>query len=169
MCPAPVWKPVCPTTPCSSTVPGRLLIKQRPNASERPGWQSTGSSMSAYRNVSMSGRFHLKAYKCCLPRTVKLCKPLKSGDYKLHLEAEGLKETKIVSVCVVGKRDLFSVWYNLYTIVFGVVFFLNGDFVSDAPKFKFRFDEGNDAFTMETVTLVPANYSWMSCSSINGR
>lgn len=37
--------------------------------------------------------------------TVKLCDPLKSGDYKLHLEAGGHKETKTILVCVVGKRD----------------------------------------------------------------
>ncbi|KAF3836510.1 hypothetical protein F7725_029068 [Dissostichus mawsoni] len=34
-------------------------------------------------------------------RTVMLCVTLKSGDYKLHVEAGGLKETKTISVCVV--------------------------------------------------------------------
>ncbi|TKS87749.1 Receptor-type tyrosine-protein kinase FLT3 [Collichthys lucidus] len=34
--------------------------------------------------------------------TLKLCQPLKSGDYKLHLEAGGRKETKTISVCVAG-------------------------------------------------------------------
>ncbi|KAK1884970.1 Receptor-type tyrosine-protein kinase FLT3 [Dissostichus eleginoides] len=34
-------------------------------------------------------------------RTVMLCVTLKSGDYKLHMEAGGLKETKTISVCVV--------------------------------------------------------------------
>ncbi|KAK5877899.1 hypothetical protein CesoFtcFv8_025361 [Champsocephalus esox] len=33
-------------------------------------------------------------------RTVKLCVTLKSGDYKLHVEAGGLKDTKTISVCV---------------------------------------------------------------------
>ncbi|XP_041817621.1 receptor-type tyrosine-protein kinase FLT3 isoform X2 [Chelmon rostratus] len=71
-------------------------------------------------------------------RTVKLCHPLKSGDYKLHLEGGGLKETKTISVCVV-----------------------------DEPTFKFRINEDNNTLTFETVSLVPANYTWMSCSSSN--
>ncbi|XP_044031609.1 receptor-type tyrosine-protein kinase FLT3 isoform X2 [Siniperca chuatsi] len=69
-------------------------------------------------------------------RTVKLCDPLKSGDYKLHLEAGGQKETKTISVCVVDK-----------------------------PKFIFRINDVDNTFTFETVSLVPANYTWMSCSS----
>lgn len=40
---------------------------------------------------------------------MKLCDPLVSGDYKLHLEAGGQKETKAISVCVVGERDLLCV------------------------------------------------------------
>lgn len=55
------------------------------------------------------------SYECCLLRTVKLCDVLKSGDYKLHLEAGGQKETRTISVCVVGKRDVLcasgNVWY----------------------------------------------------------
>ncbi|KAM9337200.1 receptor-type tyrosine-protein kinase FLT3-like [Symphorus nematophorus] len=70
-------------------------------------------------------------------RTVKLCDPLKSGDYRLQLEAGGQKETKTVSVCVV-----------------------------DEPNFKFRSNDDN-TFTFETETLVPANYTWMSCPSSN--
>ncbi|XP_020500910.2 receptor-type tyrosine-protein kinase FLT3 [Labrus bergylta] len=70
--------------------------------------------------------------------TVKHCDPLKSGDYKLHLKAGGQNETKTISVCVV-----------------------------DRPEFKFNTDIDNDAFTFLTVTLVPANYTWMSCSSAN--
>ncbi|XP_029313404.1 LOW QUALITY PROTEIN: receptor-type tyrosine-protein kinase FLT3 [Cottoperca gobio] len=71
-------------------------------------------------------------------RTVKLCDELKSGDYKLHLEAGGLKETKTVSVCVVG-----------------------------TPRFKLRNNNVNNTVVIETVTLVPANYTWMSCSLSN--
>ncbi|XP_034718604.1 receptor-type tyrosine-protein kinase FLT3 isoform X1 [Etheostoma cragini] len=70
-------------------------------------------------------------------RTVKLCGALKSGDYKLHLEAGGQKETKTISVCVVGR-----------------------------PKFTFR-NNDNDLYTFETVSLVPANYTWKSCSLSN--
>ncbi|KAM6971586.1 receptor-type tyrosine-protein kinase FLT3-like [Tautogolabrus adspersus] len=70
--------------------------------------------------------------------TLKLCDPLKSGDYKLHLKAGGQNETKITSVCVV-----------------------------DPPKFKFTTDADNDTFTFLTATLVPANYTWMFCSTSN--
>ncbi|KAM3593690.1 uncharacterized protein V6R79_019352 [Siganus canaliculatus] len=71
-------------------------------------------------------------------RTVRLCGPLTSGNYKLHLEAGGQRETKTMAVCVVGE-----------------------------PKFKFRVNEVNNTFTFETVSLVPANYTWMSCVSSN--
>nr|XP_046226788.1 receptor-type tyrosine-protein kinase FLT3 isoform X2 [Scatophagus argus] len=71
-------------------------------------------------------------------RNVKLCDRLISGDYKLHLEAGGQKRTMTISVCVVGK-----------------------------PEFKFRVNGENNTFTFETVSLVPANYTWMSCSSSN--
>lgn len=71
-------------------------------------------------------------------RTVKLCDVLKSGDYKLYLEAGGHKETKTISVCVV-----------------------------DTPKFKFRINNVTNTFTFETVSHVPANYTWMSCSLFN--
>ncbi|XP_037613488.1 receptor-type tyrosine-protein kinase FLT3 isoform X1 [Sebastes umbrosus] len=70
-------------------------------------------------------------------RTVKLCDVLKSGDYKLHLEAGGQKEIRTISVCVV-----------------------------DTPKFKFRINNTNTV-TFETASLVPANYTWMSCSLSN--
>uniref|UniRef100_A0A8C3GB73 receptor protein-tyrosine kinase n=1 Tax=Cyclopterus lumpus TaxID=8103 RepID=A0A8C3GB73_CYCLU len=70
-------------------------------------------------------------------RIVKLRDVLKSGDYKLHLEAGGQIETKTISVCVV-----------------------------DTPKFKFRINKAN-TFTFETASLVPANYTWMSCSLSN--
>ncbi|XP_008304578.1 receptor-type tyrosine-protein kinase FLT3 [Stegastes partitus] len=69
-------------------------------------------------------------------RTVKLCNPLRSGNYKLHLEAGGQKQTKAISVCVVDK-----------------------------PKFTFK--QNNNTFTFETASLVPANYTWMSCSPSN--
>ncbi|XP_030612627.1 receptor-type tyrosine-protein kinase FLT3-like isoform X2 [Archocentrus centrarchus] len=71
-------------------------------------------------------------------RTVKLCDGLISGDYKLYLEAGGQKETKNISVCVVGK-----------------------------PKFKFSVNEANDTYTVETESLVPANYTWLDCSEFN--
>ncbi|XP_026217646.1 receptor-type tyrosine-protein kinase FLT3 [Anabas testudineus] len=67
-------------------------------------------------------------------RTVKLCGPFNSGEYKLHLEAGGQTETKTISVCVV-----------------------------DAPLLKLS--ESENTITCETVSLVPANYTWMSCSS----
>ncbi|XP_062297514.1 receptor-type tyrosine-protein kinase FLT3 [Scomber scombrus] len=67
-------------------------------------------------------------------RTVKLCNRLKSGEYKLHLEAGGQKETKTVSVCVIDKP-------------------------------KFNFNKVHNGFTVETWSHVPANYSWMSCST----
>ncbi|XP_026035329.1 receptor-type tyrosine-protein kinase FLT3-like isoform X3 [Astatotilapia calliptera] len=71
-------------------------------------------------------------------RTVKLCDPLISGDYKLHLEAGGQKETKTISVCVV-----------------------------DEPKFNFLFNKDDGTLNLETVSLVPANYTWMFCSEFN--
>ncbi|XP_063340455.1 receptor-type tyrosine-protein kinase FLT3-like [Pelmatolapia mariae] len=70
--------------------------------------------------------------------TVKLCDPLISGDYKLHLEAGGQKETKTISVCVV-----------------------------DEPKFNFSFNKDDGTLNLETVSLVPANYTWMFCSKLN--
>ncbi|XP_059182503.1 receptor-type tyrosine-protein kinase FLT3 [Centropristis striata] len=69
-------------------------------------------------------------------RNVSLCGVRKSGDYKLHLEAGGQKETKTISVCVVDK-----------------------------PACKFRSNNVN--VTFETVTLVPANFTWLSCSASN--
>ncbi|XP_071341315.1 receptor-type tyrosine-protein kinase FLT3 [Trachinotus anak] len=69
-------------------------------------------------------------------RTVRLCDPLKSGDYKLYLEAGGQKETRTISVCV---------------------------FEQPTPIFRVT----DDAFTVETVALVPANHTWMFCSSPN--
>ncbi|KAK5849692.1 hypothetical protein PBY51_014006 [Eleginops maclovinus] len=71
-------------------------------------------------------------------RTVMLCDTLKSGHYKLHLEAGGVKETKTISVCVV-----------------------------DPPKLRFRIDNNYDNLTFETETLVPANYTWKSCVMSN--
>ncbi|KAF0028107.1 hypothetical protein F2P81_019194 [Scophthalmus maximus] len=73
-------------------------------------------------------------------RTVKLCGPLKSGDYKLFLEAGERKETRTLTVCVV-----------------------------DTPKFTSWVNDIDDTLTFKTVTLVPANYTWMMCSSPNGR
>ncbi|XP_072234196.1 receptor-type tyrosine-protein kinase FLT3 [Leuresthes tenuis] len=70
-------------------------------------------------------------------RTVKLHNPLKSGVYKLYLEAGGIRETKNITVCVV-----------------------------DAPKFQLKLNT-DVTFTYETATLVPANFTWMSCPSFN--
>lgn len=58
-----------------------------------------------------------------LLRTVKLCDPLESGDYKLHLESGGQKETQTISVCVVGKRDVLCVCVCVWC--FFKVFFIN--------------------------------------------
>uniref|UniRef100_A0A7N8XVZ4 receptor protein-tyrosine kinase n=1 Tax=Mastacembelus armatus TaxID=205130 RepID=A0A7N8XVZ4_9TELE len=69
-------------------------------------------------------------------RTVQLCGPLMSGDYKLHLEAGGQNKTKTISVCVV-----------------------------DTPTFSFK--DVDNTFTLETVSAVPANYTWMACSLFN--
>lgn len=69
-------------------------------------------------------------------RTVRLCRPLRSGDYKLYLEAGGQKQTKTISVCVV-----------------------------DNPKFNFNPNNSRKTFTIETASLVPANYSWTFSSS----
>lgn len=44
---------------------------------------------------------------------------------------------------------------------------LSAGFVSEEPVFKLT-AIGN-MFTCETVSLVPANYTWMSCSSSNDR
>ncbi|XP_008306226.2 receptor-type tyrosine-protein kinase FLT3 [Cynoglossus semilaevis] len=71
-------------------------------------------------------------------RSVKLCTRLISGDYKLHAEAGGKEETKTISVCVVDK-----------------------------PNFNFGFNNIDDTLIVETVSLVPANYTWMLCSSSN--
>ncbi|KAM9333187.1 receptor-type tyrosine-protein kinase FLT3-like isoform 2-T2 [Pholidichthys leucotaenia] len=70
-------------------------------------------------------------------RSVKLCKPLKSGNYTVHLEAGGQKKKKTISVCVVGK-----------------------------PTFNFSSDKNN--IFIKTVSLVPANYTWMSQALISG-
>lgn len=45
-------------------------------------------------------------------RTVKFCNPIKSGDYKLHLEAGERKETKTISVCVVGEQICFVLFLS---------------------------------------------------------
>lgn len=45
-------------------------------------------------------------------RTVKFCNPIKSGDYKLHLEAGEQKETKTISVCVVGEQICFVLFLS---------------------------------------------------------
>ncbi|KAM9839691.1 receptor-type tyrosine-protein kinase FLT3-like [Aulostomus maculatus] len=71
-------------------------------------------------------------------RTVRLCDPLISGEYKLHLKAGGQNKTKTISVCVV-----------------------------DEPKFKFNANQLDKNITVETVAAVPANYTWKSCLSNN--
>ncbi|KAE8279883.1 Receptor-type tyrosine-protein kinase FLT3 [Larimichthys crocea] len=69
--------------------------------------------------------------------SLKLCQPLKSGDYKLHLEAGGRKETKTISVCVAA---------------------------TDGEPFRFV---DNEDITAETLSLVPADLTWMSCPLSN--
>ncbi|XP_076027406.1 receptor-type tyrosine-protein kinase FLT3-like [Genypterus blacodes] len=70
--------------------------------------------------------------------TVKLCGQLKSGEYKLHLEAGGQKETKTTSLCVAAE-----------------------------PKCALSLGKENKTLTCQTVIPVPANYTWMSCSMSN--
>ncbi|XP_041824245.1 receptor-type tyrosine-protein kinase FLT3 [Melanotaenia boesemani] len=70
-------------------------------------------------------------------RNVTLCSPLISGVYKLHLETEGKKEEKKISVCVVGK-----------------------------PIFAFTGDQ-NGNLTCKTASLLPADYKWEFCSTSN--
>lgn len=57
------------------------------------------------------------------------------------------------------------VWFCLWTFCLRVLRVTG--FVSDAPKFTLRTDDFN--IMVETVSLVPANYTWMSCSSANDR
>ncbi|KAF7654023.1 hypothetical protein LDENG_00075530 [Lucifuga dentata] len=71
-------------------------------------------------------------------RTVKLCGQLKSGEYNLHMEAGGRKETKTISLCVEEK-----------------------------PNYTFTSNLANKTLTCKTVSPVPANYTWMFCSSSN--
>lgn len=42
-------------------------------------------------------------------------------------------------------------------------------FVLDKPNFNFGFNNIDDTLIVETVSLVPANYTWMLCSSSNDR
>lgn len=69
-------------------------------------------------------------------RTVKLCDQLKTGVFKLHIEAGGKTQTKAISLCV-----------------------------AEPPQIKIHINKANNAFTAETESLVPANYTWMSCSN----
>ncbi|XP_020781285.2 receptor-type tyrosine-protein kinase FLT3 [Boleophthalmus pectinirostris] len=67
-------------------------------------------------------------------RNVKLCEPIKTGTYRIHVEAGGIKKTKSSSVCLADTPDL------KITIV-------------------------NDIYIATTMSVAPANYSWMSCSN----
>uniref|UniRef100_A0A3Q3E6V4 receptor protein-tyrosine kinase n=1 Tax=Hippocampus comes TaxID=109280 RepID=A0A3Q3E6V4_HIPCM len=67
-------------------------------------------------------------------RAVNLCGGIKSGEYKLYVEAGGKSRNESVSVCVV-----------------------------DEPKFKFGISEDNNSIQIQTASGVPANYTWMSC------
>ncbi|CAL1596966.1 unnamed protein product [Knipowitschia caucasica] len=67
-------------------------------------------------------------------RNVRLCETLKTGEYKLNIEAGGINETKSISVCI-----------------------------ADTPDIKMR--AVNNTYSATTMSLVPANYSWMSCSN----
>ncbi|XP_077409823.1 receptor-type tyrosine-protein kinase FLT3-like [Vanacampus margaritifer] len=69
---------------------------------------------------------------------VKLCGGIKSGEYKLYVEAGGQNRSKSVSVCVV-----------------------------DEPKFKFHVINHNKSISLQTASAVPANYTWMLCFSGN--
>lgn len=46
---------------------------------------------------------------------------------------------------------------------------LTSDFVPDEPKFNFLFNKDDGTLNLETVSLVPANYTWMFCSKSNDR
>ncbi|XP_072306910.1 receptor-type tyrosine-protein kinase FLT3 [Eucyclogobius newberryi] len=65
---------------------------------------------------------------------VKLCEPLKTGKYRLNIEAGGSKKTKSISLCIADTPDL-------------------------------KMTKVNDAYIVTTMSVVPANYSWMSCSN----
>uniref|UniRef100_A0A8C6SXA5 receptor protein-tyrosine kinase n=1 Tax=Neogobius melanostomus TaxID=47308 RepID=A0A8C6SXA5_9GOBI len=65
-------------------------------------------------------------------KSVRLCGHLKTGEYKLYIEAGGRNESKFLSLCV-----------------------------ADTPDFKIT--EDNNTYTVKTFSVVPANYTWMSC------
>ncbi|XP_071769846.2 receptor-type tyrosine-protein kinase FLT3 [Centroberyx gerrardi] len=72
-------------------------------------------------------------------RTLELCNQQKSGEYKLHLQAGGQRETKNISLCV-----------------------------AEPPNFKCYFNQAVKTFTCETTSPRPANFTWMSSSLSNG-
>lgn len=100
-------------------------------------------------------------------RTVKLCEPLKTGAYKLHVEAGGQKQTEEISVCVAGGSP-YAFNFNSYFCNNIFIFFLQStDFCfSDKPVFESKVDDEN--LTIETVSPTPA-YTRILCLSPNVR
>lgn len=47
-------------------------------------------------------------------RSIKFCPSLQSGDYKLHLEVGEKKETKTISVCVVGGEIFVCLYVDTF-------------------------------------------------------
>lgn len=62
--------------------------------------------------ISFSDKFVIMDSFFFWCRTVKFCNPIKSGDYKLHLEAGERNETKTISVCVVGEQICFVLFLS---------------------------------------------------------
>lgn len=67
--------------------------------------------------------------------------------------------------CVLQVRECFLGFVSdLFQMVQSL---LSTGFVSETPVFNLN--ENSSTITCETVSLVPANYIWMSCSSSNDR
>lgn len=47
--------------------------------------------------------YHVNMTMMLFHRTVKLCDQLKTGVFKLHIEAGGKTQTKAISLCVAGE------------------------------------------------------------------
>lgn len=71
-------------------------------------------------------------------RTVRLCDHLETGEYKLHIEAGGQKKTHTTSLCV-----------------------------AEPSKINMYFNTDNNTYFATAPSIVPANYTWMSCSNIS--
>lgn len=119
-----VWRPKCPIVQRSSAVSGKPPRILWSSAPLRTGWQTTTGWMARCLQRSMLANCIFFPGKLIMMdfffwhRTIKFCHPLKSGDYKLHLEAGKREETKTISVCVVGEHISFAlVFFMLITFV----------------------------------------------------